>query len=117
MTIGVRAMSYEINSSSTHFSKMLKDMTTLSDALREIINDVESKILLVKKVVACSAHGPNISHKVKVPKPKSFGGARSAIEFENFLWDMEQHFKVACISNGEKVLITNMYLYGDAKLW
>ena len=36
---------------------------------------------------------------------------------ENFLWDMEQYFKVACILDGEKGSITNMYLSKDAKLW
>ena len=40
----------------------------------------------------------------------------NAKELENFLWDMEQFFKVAHIPDGEKVSITSMYLTGDAKL-
>ena len=88
----------------------------LSDVLRERLNDVESEISLVNKVVAGSALGIDVSHKVEIPEPKSFGGAWSAKKLENFLWDMEQYFKVAHILDGEKVLITNMYLFGDAKL-
>ena len=78
---------------------------------------MELKISLVKKVVAGSAHGPDVSHKVKVPEPKLFGGARSAKELENFLWNMEKYFKAARILDDEKVLITSMYLFGDVKLW
>ena len=44
-------------------------------------------------------------------------GARNAKELENFLWDMEQFFKVAHVPDDEKVSITSMYLFGDAKLW
>ncbi|KAL0364745.1 UNVERIFIED_CONTAM: hypothetical protein Sangu_0572100 [Sesamum angustifolium] len=55
--------------------------------------------------------------KVKVPDPKPFGGARSAKELENFLWDMETYFQAARIPEAEKVSITSMYLTGDAKLW
>ena len=78
-------------------------MTTLSEALRERLNDVESKMSLVKKVVPGSGHSANVSHKVKVLESKSFGGARSTKALENFLWDMEQYFKATPISNGEKV--------------
>ena len=52
----------------TCFSKILDDM--MLGALKEKLNDVELEISLVKKVVAGSAHGPDVSHKVK---PKSFG--------------------------------------------
>ena len=72
----------------THFSEMLDDMMMLSGALKEKFNDVVSKISLVKKIVAGSAHGPNVSHRVRVLEPKSFGGARSAKELENFVWDI-----------------------------
>ena len=37
------------------------------------------------------------SAKVRVPKPKPFGGLRNVKELENFLWDMEQYFIAARI--------------------
>ena len=55
--------------------------------------------------------------KVKVPEPKPFNGARSVKDLENFLWDMEQCFKVASVLDQEMITITSMYLSGDAKLW
>ncbi|GFZ03283.1 hypothetical protein Acr_15g0018910 [Actinidia rufa] len=67
---------------------MLDDVMTLSGAPKERLNDVELKILLVKKVVANSAHGPDVSHKIRVPEPKSSGSIWSAKELENFLWNM-----------------------------
>ncbi|KAL0302199.1 UNVERIFIED_CONTAM: hypothetical protein Sangu_3113700 [Sesamum angustifolium] len=54
---------------------------------------------------------------VKVPNPKPFGGARSAKELENFLWNMETYFQVARILEADKVSITSIYLTGDVKLW
>ena len=67
---------------------------TLSGTLKDKLNEVELKISLVKKIVAGSPHCPNISHKVKIAEPKFFGGARSANELENFLWDMEQYSRL-----------------------
>ncbi|XP_075076712.1 uncharacterized protein LOC142163337 [Nicotiana tabacum] len=56
--------------------------------------------------------------KVKIPEPKAFGGARSARELENFLWDMEQYFHAIRVQDEkEKVTLTGMYLIDDAKLW
>ena len=52
-----------------------------------------------------------------VPEPQSLGGAQSTKKLENSLWDMEQYFKAAHISDDENVLITSMYLSRDAKLW
>ena len=78
---------------------------------------MELKISFVNKAVVGSAPGPDVSRKVKVPEPKSFGAAQSAKELEIFLWDMEQYFKGSHISDDEKVLITSMCLSEDAKLW
>lgn len=48
--------------------------------------------------------------KIHVPEPKSFNGACNVEVLENFLWDMEQYFKVARISEDEWVNSTSMYL-------
>ena len=70
--------------SETRFTEMMGDMTTLGETLRENLHDVEFEISFVKKVVTGSAYSANVSYKVKVPEPKSFGGARSAKELEFF---------------------------------
>ena len=50
--------------STTRFSEILDDMMMLLGALKERLNDVELEISLVKKVVAGSAHGSDVSYKV-----------------------------------------------------
>ena len=57
------------------------------------------------------------SSKVNIPESKAFGGVRSAKELENFIWDMEQYFTAARVSDTNKLNITTMYSTGDAKLW
>lgn len=54
---------------------------------------------------------------IKVPELKPFTGVRNAKELENFIWDMEQYFRIIHIPDGEKVNITSMYMSSDAKLW
>ena len=44
--------------------------------------------------------GKSTAH-VKVPEPSSFDGVRNAKTLENFLWDMEQYFKVARVFEGK----------------
>ena len=35
---------------------------------------------------------------------------------ENFRWDIENYFKAAKVQDAEKVSVTTMYLYDDAKV-
>ena len=77
---------------------------------------VEEEISVLKKAVANAAVGVG-SSKPKVPEPKTFAGARSSKDLENFLWDMEHYFSVAKIGVDGQVDIAVMYLSGDAKLW
>ena len=51
-----------------------------------------------------------------MPELKPFSGAWNAKDLENFLWDIEQYFVADRIPVGEQVMITTMYLSGDAKL-
>ena len=74
-------------------------------------------VVLKKAVLRTSPRTIDASPKVRVPEPKGFDGARSAKELENFLWDMEQFFKAARVTDEEKVSITGMFLLGDAKFW
>jgi hypothetical protein len=82
----------------------------------ERLTAAEETIVILKKVVRNAPTGVSTS-KPKVPEPKCFGGARSAKELENFLWDMEQYFSIAKIGVAEQVDLTVLYLTGDAKLW
>jgi hypothetical protein len=50
---------------------------------------VEETIAIMKRVITNTFSGENTS-KPKVPELKSFSGAKSSEELENFLWDMKQ---------------------------
>ncbi|KAK4397585.1 RNA-directed DNA polymerase [Sesamum angolense] len=97
-------------------TSVVEEASILSDAVEVKVDGIQTKVNLLKRVVGRDDDCAPMS-KVKVPDPKPFGGARSAKELENFLWDMEIYFQAASIPNAEKVSITNMYLIGDAKLW
>ena len=85
---------------------------------QDAIQSLGAKISILKKVVAqCPPTVSGAPPKVRVLEPKGFKGARNGKELENFLWDMEQFFKAAHVLDDEKVFITSMYLFGDAKLW
>ncbi|XP_070013049.1 uncharacterized protein [Nicotiana sylvestris] len=88
----------------------------LADLITEIYR-LKMEWISFMKALAAPGQGSEERSEVKILDPKTFGGAHSAKELENFLWDMEQYFVAAKVSNGEKVPITSMYLTEDAKLW
>ena len=100
-----------------HVEELATALDAQGSAVRETQSQLETEITLLKKAMRGLPREGEVATKVKVPKPKSFNGARSAKDLENFLWDMEQYFKVARVPEQEIVTITSMYLSGDAKLW
>ncbi|PIN15889.1 hypothetical protein CDL12_11463 [Handroanthus impetiginosus] len=93
-----------------------QDVEALTDVVNIKIDAITTDVRLLKRaVVSDTANNRPSSSKVKVPKPKPFGGARSAKELKIFLWDMKNYFQAAKVPDGEKVFITIMYLVGDAK--
>lgn len=101
------------------FTDLFATTATSSENVGDQLRTMGNEIAIMKGAVASSlAGGSRESHlNVKIPEPKSYGGARVAKDLENFLWDMEQYFKAAHIDEREQVSITSMYLVGDAKLW
>ena len=100
-----------------HVEELATALDAQGSAARETQSQLETKIALLKRAMRGLPREGEVATKVKVPKPKSFNGARSAKDLENFLWDMEQYFKVARVPEQEIVTITSKYLSGDAKLW
>ena len=53
-----------------------------------------------------------------MPKLKEFKGTRSAKDVDNFLWGMEQYFRVmGIVEDATKVSTASMYLVDIALLW
>ena len=100
------------------FASLKAEIQSLMDDFKGTLQSYGKDITVLKKIVlhGCSS-STEASPKVRVPEPKIFNGNRNMKELENFLWDMEQFFRVAHVLDGEKVSITIMYLTGDAKLW
>ncbi|KAK9692243.1 hypothetical protein RND81_09G251100 [Saponaria officinalis] len=62
---------------------------------------------------------PTISgaRKVKAPPPRTFCGTRDSTEIDNFIFDMEQYFRVSQLDEELKTDTASMYVVDDAKLW
>ncbi|MBA0777581.1 hypothetical protein Gotri_005588 [Gossypium trilobum] len=64
-------------------------LMTLNTRIKELKGELTVyRILIGKKVL-----GTTPSHKIDVPKPKTFKGARSARGVDNLLWEMEQYLR------------------------
>ena len=61
--------------------------------------------------------GPVWGTRVDVPKPKPFAGSRSVKDVDNFVWGMEQYFRVAGTAEDAKVSTDALYLSDVALLW
>ena len=99
----------------------VEELATTWDAqnsvARETTSRLEIEIALLKRTVNGLPREGEVATKVKVLEPNRFNGAKNAKHLENFLWHMEQYFKVARVPDQENVTITSMYLSKDAKLW
>ena len=80
--------------------------------------ELSTKVNLLVKAMGNTTITPSEASRVKLPEPRPYEGQRDAKEVDNFLFDMEQYFKmVPSISEDSKVVMATMYLIGDAKLW
>ena len=101
----------------TRVEELAAVLDTQNQAARVTQRQLETKIALLKRAMSGLPREGEVATKVKVPEPKPFNGARNAKDLENFLWDMEQYFRVARVPSQEMVTITSMNLSGNAKLW
>ena len=97
--------------------ELVAALDSQGNAARETQSQLETEITLIKRAMCGLPREGEVATKVKVLEPKSFNGARSAKDLENFLWDMEQYFKAARVPDQEMVTNTSMYLLKDVKLW
>lgn len=98
-------------------ANLTSDLASLIVFFKTNLQAMEDDLVVVKMAVRISPTWAEPLHKAKVLEPKPFVGARVAKELENFLWDVEQYFKVVHTPDEEKVTLINMYLTSDAKLW
>ncbi|XP_070017491.1 uncharacterized protein [Nicotiana sylvestris] len=117
----------EVNGDSSVLARMARleadyaprhETTLVEMALvRQEKEELREEVVQLQRELQTVAPRSDERTKLRIPEPKAYGGARSAKELENFLWDMEQYFQAARVQDDEKVTITPMYLTDDAKVW
>ena len=88
--------------------------------LQEVVAELTSRVTMLTRALNVGGSNTRVAppQNLRTPERHSYGGARDAKEFENFLFDMEQYFRATRPDSEEtKVSIATMYLNGDAKLW
>ena len=82
--------------------------------MREELEQLRGELAALRAAMVAE---PVWGARVDVPKPKPFAGSRSAKDVDNFVWGMEQYFRVATIANDAKVSTAALYLSDVALLW
>ncbi|XP_048228420.1 uncharacterized protein LOC125369605 [Ricinus communis] len=85
----------------------------------EKVDKLEVELNLCKAALA-NSRGAQVTtvHKVDAPKPKAYGGAMSAREINNFLWNLERYFDaVGIVDDATKVKSISLYLSDIATVW
>lgn len=113
----VKYLQGQVEDLRTKHDEMSQDTAAMAEVQRQESVAQSEEITLLKRAVLDQPQGQVGRTRMKVPEPKSFGGARSAKELENFVWDVEEYFTAAQVADADRVSIAAMYLVGDAKLW
>lgn len=79
------------------------------------VKEVEEELALWKKAIAQRANVViPASPKVEVPTPKIYNGTRNTNDIDNFLWGLDQYYKVLDVEAAKKVDYTTLYLIDAA---
>ncbi|MBA0818271.1 hypothetical protein Gohar_021919, partial [Gossypium harknessii] len=94
----------------------LKDMVL---AMKKEIEELKEELTIYKATLSNGMLSSRPKQQaIDVPKPKKFKGARSARDVDNFLWEIEQYFRVMGIEDDAiKVNTTLIYFTDVALLW
>ncbi|KAL2492757.1 Uncharacterized protein Adt_28385 [Abeliophyllum distichum] len=95
----------------------MTDAIALLSDLQEEMEAMRLQLLILLRVVGNrQTSAQEYALRLKIPEPRTYGGAHDVKEVENFFFDMEQYSFVANIENGAK-RVTIATMYRDAKLW
>ena len=82
------------------------ELLEVKETIQTLTTCYDAELVVLKQVMACKIFQvQGTLAKARIINPKAFIGNRNAKDLENFLWDMEQYFKVAKIANEDKVRI------------
>ena len=79
-------------------------MDAMKEELLGEIKKLKTELTLYKNAVIIGMMGdaPVAKPRIDVPKPKEFKGARDAREVDNFVWGLEQYFRLMGIEDEHK---------------
>ena len=105
----------------TEKEKILQDaMDALKKELMGEIKKLSTELLLYKNAMlgGMMAEATTPKPRIDAPKPKEYKGARTAQEVDNFIWGLEQYFRLMSIEDeATKVNTASIYLVDAALLW
>jgi len=84
--------------------------------LHKKVEELQNTCAALMKLVSAENSGTG-ARKLKAPQPRAYSGARDSKEVDNFIFDIEQYFRVSQIEEELKIDTASMYLAEDAKLW
>ena len=108
-----------LNSLADKISKDNEALKKLFIQCMEKVDKLEMELNLCKVVITSGgAVQVTTMHKVDAPKLKAYGGARSAREIDDFLWNLERYFDaVGIVDEATKVKSVSLYLSDVATMW
>ena len=98
---------------------LLRTQTQRGDTLEALVAALRLEVEEMRGDLAMGRVGQGGGAvRVDAPKPSCFRGARSAKEVDNFLWGMDQYFRISGItSDVVRVSAASMYLQDIALVW
>ncbi|KAK9705332.1 hypothetical protein RND81_07G049000 [Saponaria officinalis] len=119
----------ELDTRETVMKKMVtsheNQLRALENAMSEHLSNYESlevaykeeMTFLHRRVEELTEMCSTLEEKVKAPPPRTFCRTRDSTEIDNFIFDMEQYFRVSQLDEELKIDTASMYLVDDVKLW
>ncbi|KAL4271717.1 hypothetical protein GQ457_13G018250 [Hibiscus cannabinus] len=107
--------------------KMVEELTRNTDErapksemmiLKKEIEELKGELRVYKTTVTNGVMSGTPSTPIDIPKPKEFKGTRNAQDVENYIWELEEYFQAANITEDtKKVKIASIYLTDFARMW
>ncbi|XP_062075961.1 uncharacterized protein LOC133780099 [Humulus lupulus] len=98
--------------------EMLNRQEEANTATMAKLEEIQADWAMCRRAASGGGVSTPLVHKIEIPKPKTFGGARNAKEVDNFIWGLSQYFEATNITDeAVKIRTSAMYLSDTAMLW
>ena len=117
----VDALEASVNKLQGIISDIIDDCRSSVEAISHEVGELRAKLILTIRAMGNQPmsvlRGIKFT-RAKVLESRHYGGTHDIKDVENFLFDMEQYFRVMQANSKDlKVSMATMYLSGDVKVW